>query len=290
MARSATRRPTTRAATTSSRRPAWLPSGPRRAMTCCRPGSRMPAEDRSPALSAGRAAGHPAPGPPGGRGRAGGRHPGRRGRLPPPDGQRGMGGAGRGGAGPARAEPGRHDRGLRLRPHRLPPGAGRAAPQRLEGLRPRAVVARAQPRLPAVRHRAREGGRGDRRDRGTGALRPAAARQRSDPRFLRRPELLCRESRRARGLPAQRVRRRRIHGAVARRFRSRTPALISTVHDGAAPAPREWRPVMVTLLWILAVVLVIAGIVAIFRGQMLWGIVLIIVGLLVGPGGVSIFT
>ena len=47
---------------------------------------------------------------------------------------------------------------------------------------------------------------------------------------------------------------------------------------------------MVTLLWILAVVLVIAGILAIVRGQMLWGIVLIIVGLLVGPGGVSVFT
>jgi hypothetical protein len=47
---------------------------------------------------------------------------------------------------------------------------------------------------------------------------------------------------------------------------------------------------MVTLLWILAVVLVVAGIFAIIRGQMLWGIVLIIVGLLVGPGGVSVFT
>jgi hypothetical protein len=47
---------------------------------------------------------------------------------------------------------------------------------------------------------------------------------------------------------------------------------------------------MVTLLWILAVVLVIAGIFAIVRGQMLWGIVLIIVGLLVGPGGVSVFS
>jgi hypothetical protein len=45
-----------------------------------------------------------------------------------------------------------------------------------------------------------------------------------------------------------------------------------------------------TLLWILAVVLVVAGIVAIVRRQLLWGIVLIIVGLLVGPGGVSIFT
>jgi hypothetical protein len=47
---------------------------------------------------------------------------------------------------------------------------------------------------------------------------------------------------------------------------------------------------MVTLLWILAVILVIAGIFAIVRGQLLWGIVLIIVGLLVGPGGVSVFT
>jgi hypothetical protein len=45
-----------------------------------------------------------------------------------------------------------------------------------------------------------------------------------------------------------------------------------------------------TILWIIAAVLVIAGIVAIVRGAILWGIVLIIVGLLVGPGGVSIFT
>jgi hypothetical protein len=43
------------------------------------------------------------------------------------------------------------------------------------------------------------------------------------------------------------------------------------------------------LLWIIAVALVIAGIVTIVRGQLLWGIVLIVVGLLVGPGGVSIF-
>ena len=45
-----------------------------------------------------------------------------------------------------------------------------------------------------------------------------------------------------------------------------------------------------TLLWILAVILVIAGIVTLIRGGVLAGIVLIIVGLLVGPGGVSIFT
>jgi hypothetical protein len=47
---------------------------------------------------------------------------------------------------------------------------------------------------------------------------------------------------------------------------------------------------MAFLLWLLAVILVIAGIVALIRGAVLWGIVLIIVGLLVGPGGVSIFT
>jgi hypothetical protein len=47
---------------------------------------------------------------------------------------------------------------------------------------------------------------------------------------------------------------------------------------------------MVLLLWIIAVVLVVSGIVALLRQQVLWGIVLIIVGLLVGPGGVSVFT
>ena len=46
---------------------------------------------------------------------------------------------------------------------------------------------------------------------------------------------------------------------------------------------------MDVLLWILAVILVVAGILALFRRQLLWGIVLIIVGLLVGPGGVSLF-
>ena len=43
-----------------------------------------------------------------------------------------------------------------------------------------------------------------------------------------------------------------------------------------------------TILWIIAAVLVIAGIVAIIRAQVLWGIVLIVLGLLVGPGGVSL--
>jgi CHASE2 domain-containing sensor protein len=52
----------------------------------------------------------------------------------------------------------------------------------------------------------------------------------------------------------------------------------------------KWSSTMATVLWIIAVILVVGGIVALFRRQILWGIVLIVVGLLVGPGGVSVFT
>jgi hypothetical protein len=44
-----------------------------------------------------------------------------------------------------------------------------------------------------------------------------------------------------------------------------------------------------TLLWILAVILVIAGIVTLIRGAVLAGVALIVIGCLVGPGGASIF-
>lgn len=46
---------------------------------------------------------------------------------------------------------------------------------------------------------------------------------------------------------------------------------------------------MALLLWIAAVILVISGIVSLISGQILWGVLLIIVGLAVGPGGWSIF-
>ncbi|MEU4395183.1 GPGG-motif small membrane protein [Kribbella sp. NPDC023855] len=46
---------------------------------------------------------------------------------------------------------------------------------------------------------------------------------------------------------------------------------------------------MLTILWIIAAILVISGIVSLVRGQLLMGAALIVVGLLVGPGGVSIF-
>jgi len=54
-----------------------------------------------------------------------------------------------------------------------------------------------------------------------------------------------------------------------------------------------WQPGrerdMYTLLWLIAALLVIGGIVTLVRGSVLAGIVMIVLGLLVGPGGVSIF-
>ena len=44
-----------------------------------------------------------------------------------------------------------------------------------------------------------------------------------------------------------------------------------------------------TLLWVVAAILVIAGIVTIVRGSILPGIILIVIGLIIGPGGYSIF-
>jgi len=47
---------------------------------------------------------------------------------------------------------------------------------------------------------------------------------------------------------------------------------------------------MAFLLWIIAVVLVVWGIVTAVRGALLLGILMVIAGLLIGPGGVSLFT
>ena len=69
-----------------------------------------------------------------------------------------------------------------------------------------------------------------------------------------------------------------------------TPAAPEVVHQGLADADHGHLSAMAFILWLLAVVLVIAGIVALVRKEFLYGAMLIIVGLLVGPGGVSIFT
>ena len=45
-----------------------------------------------------------------------------------------------------------------------------------------------------------------------------------------------------------------------------------------------------TVLWVLAVILAIAGVVSLVRGQVMAGVALIVIACLVGPGGVSIFT
>jgi len=44
-----------------------------------------------------------------------------------------------------------------------------------------------------------------------------------------------------------------------------------------------------TVLWVIAAILVIAGIITLISGSVIFGIILIVIGLLVGPGGVSIF-
>jgi hypothetical protein len=46
---------------------------------------------------------------------------------------------------------------------------------------------------------------------------------------------------------------------------------------------------MYAVLWILAVVLAIVGVVQLLQGQIIFGIVLLIAAALVGPGGYSIF-
>lgn len=76
----------------------------------------------------------------------------------------------------------------------------------------------------------------------------------------------------------------------------------------SVPPPRVWAPteqaaacapntephqkgnLVEFVLWIIAVVLVISGIVTLVRGAVGYGILLIVIGLLVGPGGVSVFT
>lgn len=45
-----------------------------------------------------------------------------------------------------------------------------------------------------------------------------------------------------------------------------------------------------TLLWILAVIIAIVGVIRLLNGAVLAGVALLIIAALVGPGGVSLFT
>jgi hypothetical protein len=44
-----------------------------------------------------------------------------------------------------------------------------------------------------------------------------------------------------------------------------------------------------TILWLLSVILIVTGVVRAVRGELVVGIVLVVAGLLIGPGGASIF-
>jgi len=41
---------------------------------------------------------------------------------------------------------------------------------------------------------------------------------------------------------------------------------------------------MATLLLILGIILIVAGVVSLLRGGMLWGIIMIVVGIIIAPG------
>ena len=44
-----------------------------------------------------------------------------------------------------------------------------------------------------------------------------------------------------------------------------------------------------TVLWIIAAVIAVVGIIVLISGSVLWGIILLVVACLVGPGGYSVF-
>jgi drug/metabolite transporter (DMT)-like permease len=43
------------------------------------------------------------------------------------------------------------------------------------------------------------------------------------------------------------------------------------------------------VLWIIAVVIAVVGVIVIISGSPVWGIILLVIAALVGPGGYSIF-
>ncbi len=45
-----------------------------------------------------------------------------------------------------------------------------------------------------------------------------------------------------------------------------------------------------TILWVIAFIVGLMGVVRLFQRQVMWGIILFVAALLIGPGGVGIFT
>jgi hypothetical protein len=44
-----------------------------------------------------------------------------------------------------------------------------------------------------------------------------------------------------------------------------------------------------TVLWIIAAVIAVIGVIVLISGSVVWGIILLVVAALVGPGGYSVF-
>ena len=63
-----------------------------------------------------------------------------------------------------------------------------------------------------------------------------------------------------------------------------------TVCAGCGQEPRVAGVEMpANVLWIIAVVIAIIGVIVLISGSVLWGIILLVIAALVGPGGYSIF-
>ena len=45
-----------------------------------------------------------------------------------------------------------------------------------------------------------------------------------------------------------------------------------------------------TVLWVIAVILGIVGVVQLLQGQIIFGLILVVLAFLVGPGGYSVFS
>ena len=76
---------------------------------------------------------------------------------------------------------------------------------------------------------------------------------------------------------------RAVHDETPHTFAARNARARSTPSD---PPPRRCPSV---LLWLLAVIIAIVGVVQLFQGQVLLAIALFVIACLVGPGGYSVF-
>lgn len=66
-------------------------------------------------------------------------------------------------------------------------------------------------------------------------------------------------------------------------------ATVHTKHPVGRIPERSMPNMNARILWIIAAIIAVVGIIVLISGSVLWGIILLIVAALVGPGGYSIF-